>query len=416
MKIPGNIVVIFTNRFSFNFLQLIGLLLIVQISISFYLYKVNEEFTYTELLKKYQETKKLLEEKNKEIEELSKPVTLFGDDNNFSNTIGLFADLLPLVITLVNLDGKCIYLNQFGLNLSGYTPVDIEQGLYVKDILVNESDYELFLKRVESSYEKIGIRFEDEYLIKTKLGEEFVVLFFSQVIIIPHTGPHVLGVLVDHTHYRKVKQEHTEKEQKLREMNAAKDKFFSIIAHDLKSPFNSILGFADLLLGDCDNLPKEQLKSYISIIQKSAQKGATLLEKLLNWSMSQTDKIEFKRNAFDLTELLLDNIDFIQEKAAGKGIKIDCSCDDKLIVDADKNMIDTILRNLLSNAVKFTRANGKVMVTAKFDSKKSKSENTMVQVTVADNGIGIEEKHLKKLFNIDTQFTRKELLLNREQA
>jgi two-component system sensor histidine kinase/response regulator len=377
----------------------------VQISNSFYLYKVNEELSYDELLKKYQEAKELIEEKDKEIKELKNSTGLFGADNTFNTAISLFADLLPLVITLIDLEGNCVYLNQFGLSLSGYTSKDVEQGLHVKDILVNESDYQVFLDRVDSPYQKVGIPSGDEYLIKNKKGEKFYMLIFSQVIIVPQKGPLVMGVLVDHSNYRKVSDEYIKAEQKLREINAAKDKFFSIIAHDLKSPFNAILGFADLLLTDFEKVTTEQFKNYVSIIHKSAGKGLILLENLLKWSLSQTNKIKFKKSNFDLSELLFENIDFIGEKAAIKGIDIDCVCDEKIEVDADKNMIDTVLRNLLSNAVKFTRANGKVVVTVKIIGKKKKTEPSKVHVTVADNGIGIEEKNLKKLFRIDGQFT-----------
>ncbi|NJO91426.1 MAG: PAS domain S-box protein [Chloroflexia bacterium] len=141
---------------------------------------MNEEFTYDELLKKYLEAKKQIEEKDREIEELKNSTGLFGADNTFNTAISLFADLLPLVISLIDLDGNCVYLNQFGLSLSGYTNKDVEQGLHVKDILVNESDYQVFLERVESPYQKVGIPSGSEYLIKNKKGEKFYMLIFHR--------------------------------------------------------------------------------------------------------------------------------------------------------------------------------------------------------------------------------------------
>jgi len=366
---------------------------------------VKDGLKYQELLKKYNKAKQTIADRDKEIEELKESSELFEKDQTFSKTISLFADLLPLVVTLVDLKGKCLYLNQFGLELSGYTDSDIIKGLSVQDILVNRADYETFLERVKSPYHKAGIPSGDEYLIKNKKGRRFYVLVYSQVIIVPKTGPVVLGILVNHTNYRKVSEEYIKAEQKLREINIAKDKFFSIIAHDLKNPFNAILGFADLLLTGIEKTSTDQLKNYISIMQKSASKGLALLENLLKWSMNQTNKIEFKRTSFDLSELLLENIDFIGEKAAIKGINIDCNCEEGIFVNADKNMIDTVLRNLLSNAVKFTRANGKVVITLKLLAKKQGKDTSEVHVTVADNGIGIEEKDLKKLFRIDAQFS-----------
>ena len=366
---------------------------------------MKESLTYKELLKKYTEARQIIADRDNEIKELKESVRLFDKDQTFNKTISLFADLLPIVVTLIDLEGKCLYLNQFGLDLAGYSNSDIANGLSVKDILVNGEDFEAFLKRVQSPYDKAGIPSGNEYLIKSKKGRRFYVLVFSQIIIVPQIGPTVLSILVDHTNYRKVSEEYIKVEQKLREVNAAKDKFFSIIAHDLKNPFNAILGFADLLMSDIEKIPKEQVKNYISIVHKSAGKGLNLLENLLSWSMNQTNKIEFKRSSFDLSELLFENIDFIEEKAAIKGITIDCNCEKRLFMNADKNMIDTVLRNLLSNAVKFTRANGKVVVTAELLNRKENDSLHEVHVTVADNGIGIEEKDLKKLFRIDAQYS-----------
>jgi len=188
------------------------------------------------------------------------------------------------------------------------------------------------------------------------------------------------------------------KTTELSELNASKDKFFSIIAHDLKNPFNTIIGFSEVL--------KEKIKSGdygfigedVGFINTSAVQTLRLLENLLEWANSQTGKISFNPVPINLCELFNEEFNILNDMAAGKNIELKCFIPDNSQVNADKNMIKTILRNLISNAIKFTHKNGKVEVRAVFDSK-------LVEISVSDSGIGMTKETMAKLFRIDADLS-----------
>lgn len=190
----------------------------------------------------------------------------------------------------------------------------------------------------------------------------------------------------------------TESEEKLKELNANKDKFFSIISHDLKSPFTSLLGFSDFLLNDIDEMEKDEIKEFVQNINSSAKGVFKLLQNLLEWSRLQTDRIEFFPGLFDIGILINDLKDIYVANLIQKNIKLEITIDDELKVYADKNMIETVIRNLLSNAIKFTPNGNKIHITAK-------RNDEFVYVSVRDEGVGISESNMKKLFRIDEHLT-----------
>lgn len=184
----------------------------------------------------------------------------------------------------------------------------------------------------------------------------------------------------------------------LSELNSTKDKFFSIIAHDLKSPFNSIIGFSDLLKEDADSLDVTDIKYYASIINNAANQTLLLLENLLNWARMQQGRMEFTLKNLLLHEIASEVIDFLTEVSRQKSITITNTIPERLVVQADENMIKTTIRNLLSNAIKFTKSGGQVEII-------TKSRENEIQVTVTDTGIGISPENTPKLFNIGSSFT-----------
>ena len=188
------------------------------------------------------------------------------------------------------------------------------------------------------------------------------------------------------------------KTAELNELNASKDKFFSIIAHDLKNPFNTIIGFSEMLK---DEIPSGELNKsceYAGMIYDSATKTYRLLENLLEWANSQRGKISFNPVPLNLGEILKEDLRILNEMAVRKNIELNNHFTDDLTVVADKNMIKTILRNLISNAIKFTHKNGKVEVTATTDNKR-------VVISVSDSGIGMSKETIAKLFRIDSNLS-----------
>jgi len=187
----------------------------------------------------------------------------------------------------------------------------------------------------------------------------------------------------------------TQSESQLKELNASKDKFFSIIAHDLKSPITGFLGVSELLLHEFDELSAEEIKQLTNNIYRSANAIFNLLENLLSWSRIHTGRMQYTPSEFNLSESILSMIEVYHLSAFKKKINLETQIEDNIVMFADKNMIDTIIRNLLSNAIKFTPENGKVTL-------RIKTIDHIVQILVVDTGVGMNEKILNSLFRIDT--------------
>ena len=180
----------------------------------------------------------------------------------------------------------------------------------------------------------------------------------------------------------------------LKELNATKDKFFSIIAHDLKSPLNQLLGLSEILQKELESNHADEVKSLAKLMNESARSGRMLLENLLEWSRSQTGTINYSPELIDMAMVTNEVIDLNIQNAIQKNIVMESKVKPGVIAFADENMIKTILRNLISNSIKFTGNGGKIILNAKID-------KNLVVCSVADNGIGIKPADLKKLFRID---------------
>ena len=187
-------------------------------------------------------------------------------------------------------------------------------------------------------------------------------------------------------------------ETRFRELNATKDKFFSIIAHDLKSPFNGILGFSNLLTEQIKAKDYDGIEEYAEIIQYSSQKAIDLLMNLMEWSRSQSGRMDFHAESIEIGALIGEVHELAKIAAVQKSIQFTTVQAHPMVVQLDKEMISSVLRNLISNAIKFTHPGGRIEVKA----EQLKEE---LLVTVSDNGIGIEKKELAKLFRIDESYS-----------
>jgi two-component system, sensor histidine kinase and response regulator len=188
--------------------------------------------------------------------------------------------------------------------------------------------------------------------------------------------------------------------RELAELNHTKDKFFSIIAHDLKNPFNSLLGFSELLLENMEIYTTAQIKEYVSIIFETAGSSYLLLENLLEWSRSQTGSISVDKKIIDLSSLAADNIKQQENHAVTKGIQLCNNISPGITAYADYNMINTVIRNLLSNAVKYTKRDGSITI----DCEKLGDK---LKVYVSDTGVGMIPDRVEKLFRIDQNVSTK---------
>jgi PAS domain S-box-containing protein len=188
----------------------------------------------------------------------------------------------------------------------------------------------------------------------------------------------------------------SESENNLKELNASKDKFFSIISHDLKAPYQGLLSVLDLLIREYDNLDDEEKKEIFLKIRNNSQRTYNLLDNLLQWSRMQTGKMSYEPIRINLVKVLSGVIDLYCESANIKKINIKHEIDENLHLTADLNMMQLIMRNLLSNAIKFSNPGCEILVSAE-------DKGGHVEISVNDSGIGISKQKAEHLFKIDVQ-------------
>ena len=184
----------------------------------------------------------------------------------------------------------------------------------------------------------------------------------------------------------------------LKNLNATKDKFFGIIAHDLRNPFTTLLGASELLTSQAENYDLVSIKKFSKILNESAKQGYTLLENLLEWAKAQTGSLTYTPQSINVKELVAENLSYIKIYASSKQIRLQSEITEDTLLLADRNMLNTVLRNLLHNALKFTNPGGIVSV-------KTENNHQQMILTVKDTGVGIPKKDIDKLFRIDIKYT-----------
>ncbi len=306
-------------------------------------------------------------------------------------------DVSPSNIFVRDTNGKYIFVNK--------TIADM-YGLSIDEML-GKTDFDLI--------EKTNITIEQA---KTFLNDDKKVLEADSLIILPETklklpdGSYkhfqtikkaivlnnntkiIIGYSIDITEKKKNIELLEKKQKELQESNTTKDKFFSIIAHDLKNPFGTTMNFAELLMLAYHKNTDEKNIRIINNIYKGAKHAFNLLENLLVWSRSQTNKIQINPTILNLSIVINNVIDYEANRAEEKKILILSKVKDSIQVYTDIDMLNTVIRNLISNAIKFSNISGEITITAiKLDK--------FVKISISDNGIGIKPEAIKKLFRID---------------
>lgn len=177
-------------------------------------------------------------------------------------------------------------------------------------------------------------------------------------------------------------------------LNNTKDKFFGIVAHDLKSPLNSLKSFSSLLIEHFDNLSKEEILTLSKQLRESVDNTIKMADNLITWARIQMNDYQYNMETIKVKDIASSVCDVYKDVASKKGIKVSCSVEDSLTVTGDKNQIEFVVRNLVNNAIKFTDKDGFVSLTAKA------LPGRQVQISVKDSGVGISDESKKKLFSI----------------
>ena len=209
------------------------------------------------------------------------------------------------------------------------------------------------------------------------------------------------NVVEENLHLKNMMVEELSKTKtELEKINSEKDKFFSIIAHDLKNPFQGFLGMTELMAEETNSFTIKELAELSKDLHTSASNLFKLLQNLLDWAQMKKGTISYIPKELNLLNQAAQNIELINQSANLKGINIINEITDPQLVYADEKMIDSVFRNLLSNAVKFTKKGGKIIIKAK------EAKNHLVEISISDNGIGMEKEQCEKLFKIDEKVGR----------
>ncbi len=285
--------------------------------------------------------------------------------------------------------------------ITGYSQSDFltDTRLFLK--VIHPDDFTVLKKRVSSlmknRFQSSG---EFEFRIINKHGN--IVWIRNKVNLIRNSSGElqkVYGLVSDITLKKRAEEELKQSTESLKKLNETKDRFISIVSHDLRTPFSSILGFTDLLSND-ESLSEEERKQYVKYIQESSKSMLALVNSLLDWTRLQTGRIKFEPQKIEAKILVEKSINTISGTAFQKGIKILSTVGDEYSVFVDKNLILQVFNNLISNAIKFTDKGGLITI-----SVKPSSSIRFIEFKVKDTGRGIKPENIDKLFNIDSKFT-----------
>jgi PAS domain S-box-containing protein len=274
---------------------------------------------------------------------------------------------------------------------------EVKIGMNILDCITSEDDRAI----AKNNYDR-ALRGETHTNIRV-YGKEnlaYYESFFNPIITDSNEIIGMTGLARDISERKKTELALIESERKLKELNATKDKLFSIIAHDLRSPFNTILGFSDLLINSTDSHDIKNTQKFSSFINLTARNTLTLLDNLLDWEKVQTGQIHFNPQKLMVSSIIQNIVEASRSNTIIKNIALNFISLNDIAVYADQNMLETVLRNLISNAIKFTNINGEIIINAT-------QNKDFCEITISDNGVGMDAEKCKILFNVDANKTTK---------
>jgi PAS domain S-box-containing protein len=303
-------------------------------------------------------------------------------------------ELLPESIFESDRKGKLKYMNNSGYKLFGYDQSQTEDNLFLQQFIAPENQTQIVSHLNTVIEQKIPEKIVISGLKRN--GITFPLSIHTVPILNNNKCLGTRGIIIDLTEQKRYEDQLHKNAEDLKTLNDNKDKFFSIIAHDLRSPFTSFLGFTEILDEEFDSLPTNELQTIISSMRKSASNLYQLLENLLEWTLLHREITKFEPRRILLLPLINTCVDLSINMAKQKEIDIRIDVPETLKIVADIHMLQAILRNLISNAVKFTNRGGYIHISA------GHTEEHFTLLSVKDSGVGITPDILPKLFRIDT--------------
>ena len=296
----------------------------------------------------------------------------------------------PALIWRSRLDKLCDYFNKTWLEFTGRTMEQEFGNGWAEG--VHPDDFNTCLQTYVTAFDKRE-PFLMEYRMKNRHGEYRWIRDFGRPFYdLDDSFLGYIGSCYDVTAIK-------DNEQRLIELNATKDKFFSIIAHDLKSPFSSIVGFSELLVEGIGEKNYEKITEYADFILAASKSAMDLITNLVTWAQSQSGRLEYKPEYVDVAVLVSEALQLLSCIAEHKSVVVSNEIAAPTMVYADRAMLSTVLRNLISNALKFTDTRGGVTISS------HGGNNGMLTVRISDQGVGISEERMDKLFNITQNYS-----------
>ena len=285
--------------------------------------------------------------------------------------------------------------------VTGYTQAEFltDSKMFLKAI--HPSDFaQMKPKLINLLKSRIQLSGEFEFRIINKQGN---IVWVRAKINIVRTGTgriqKIFGLVSDVTFRKRAEEELKKSTQNLIKLNETKDRFISIISHDLRTPFSSILGFTDLLAND-EELTDDERKQYVKYIQESSRSMLALVNSLLDWTRLQTGRIKFEPQKIDVSKIVIDSVNALSGTAIQKGIEVTSFVNQSLHLFVDKSLILQVFNNLISNAIKFTNKGGSINILSE-----AVTSSRFVKFIVKDTGVGIKDDDLAKLFSVDAKYT-----------
>ncbi len=306
----------------------------------------------------------------------------------------LVTNSIDEMILLHDLDGNISFANQAATALVDYS----------MDKLLDKNIFSIFPQEYSkqiidyiSDQDKENLLYFFEFDVET--GNKKLPLEIS-VTKINHQNNRdkILLVARDITERKEREENYKKYNEELKKANSEKDKFFSIIAHDLRSPFDALLSYSDILYEEFDELEQSEMKEYFTHMRSVTHNIYALLTNLLEWSRIKTDRYSMSKIIFDVKNTIHSVANLFVGALEEKHIELKIECDNKCFAFADENMISTVIRNILSNAIKFSENNSQILITAE-------RKPECVEVAVEDSGIGMIGEDMGKLFRIDVNHT-----------
>jgi PAS domain S-box-containing protein len=337
--------------------------------------------------------------------EAGKPVRMIGTHTDLTDRVNMEEALknsearskailqsMPDMMIVHNVEGTIldVYLP---VNSTEYNSPLIDIGQKLENILPKE-----LLKQVIPLINKAISTNEMQFLEFSYSRPDGEYFYESRTISF---GPDkILSIIRDITERHLAEQIIKQQNCELTNLNKDKDRFVSILAHDLKDPFTTILGFLELLTQNIHKYSIDEIEAHVKIIDDSANRTYNLLIDILQWAKSQMGQLNFEPEDLILANICKLVIDSLSDQVRKKKVVIKCSVQDDISLYADPNMLKTIIRNLVSNAIKFSYENGKINIYTEMD-------NSNVVTVISDNGVGMSEENMEKLWDKSQPFTTK---------